>query len=139
MSLDDPSTGDGTAARWGQLLDELCGFVGARLSQQRAQLDRSTGAIDDRLITSSRGVRLATLSVLLGASAQVREARGDGVTVEVQGGVLRDRVWLRVSIRGPSGGIELRESVLAAASDLVAADDTAEVRRDGYDLVIWSA
>jgi len=132
-SLDDVER----APDWGRLLDALVGFVGERLTQLRATLVRFTEEIDDRPLALG-SVREATLSVLIDACRQVRDARSDGMTVELHGRVLRDQTCLRVAIHGPSGPIELDEQAGARLEDLLA--DSADVRcqRDAGALVIWA-
>ena len=132
-SLDDAER----APDWGRLLDALTGFVGERLTQLRATLVRFTDDIDLRPVALG-SVREATLSLLVDACRQVRDARSDGMTVELHGRVLRDQTCLRVAIHGPTGPVELDDRTAAQVEDLLA--DSADVRcqRDAGALVLWA-
>lgn len=126
------------APDWGQLLDALVGFVGERLTQLRATLVRFTDEIDQRPV-AREALREATLSLLIDACRQVREARSDGMTVELHGRVLRGQTCLRVAMHGPDGPIELDERTVVQVEALLG--DAADVRcqRDAGALVLWSA
>ncbi len=132
-SLADPDR----APDWGRLLDELGGFVGERLTQLRANLVRFTDDIDDRPAEPSC-VRMATLGVLVGACIKVRDARSDGMTVELHGRVLREQTCLRVAVHGPEGAVELDDELATQVGDLLGDDERVRCQRDGPALVIWA-
>ncbi|MFO7567793.1 MAG: hypothetical protein R6X02_34440 [Enhygromyxa sp.] len=133
ISLDDAER----TPDWGRLLDAMTGFVGERLGQLRATLVRFTDEIDRRPV--ARGcVREATLGVLVGVCRQVREARSDGMTVELHGRVLRDQTCLRVALRGPTGPIELDEQTVVSVEDLLGDAPDVRYQRDAGALVLWS-
>ncbi len=129
---------DGRAPDWGSLLDELGGFVGERLSSLRATLVRFSDEIDPRSVAPA-SVRAATLALLVGACNLVRDARSDGMTVELHGRVLDERACLRVAVRGPEGPVALGEGLADTLDDLLAAEPDARCQRDGPALVLWSA
>lgn len=122
---------------WGSLLDALAGFVGERLSQLRATLVRFTDEIDRQPVALGV-VREATLSLLIEAARQVRDARSDGLTIELHGRVLQGRTCLRVAVHGPSGPIELDEQTLAQVEALLGQQGEARCQRDAAALVLWA-
>jgi hypothetical protein len=122
---------------WGRLLDALVGFIGERLSSLRATMVRYTDEIDHRPVALGC-VREATLSLLVDACRQVRDARCDGMTIELHGRVLRDQTCLRVAVLGPTGPIELDEQTAAQLDHLLGDDPDVRYQRDAQALVIWS-
>jgi hypothetical protein len=132
------SLGDAQRAPdWGRLLDALTDFVGERLGQLRATLVRFTDEIDRRPIALGC-VREATLGLLVEACRQVRDARSDGMTVELHGRVLRDQTCLRVAVRGPTGPIEPDEQTTQLLEDLLGDASDLRYQRDAEALVLWA-
>jgi hypothetical protein len=125
------------APDWGRLLDALVGFVGERLTQLRATLVRFTEEIDRRPVPLG-SVREATLSVLIEAVRQVRDARSDGMTLEISGRMLQAQACLRVAVRGPTGPVELDEQTITQVEALLGDSADARCQRDGGALVIWA-
>ncbi|HVH99458.1 MAG TPA: hypothetical protein VM869_12120 [Enhygromyxa sp.] len=123
---------------WGRLLDALAGFIGERLTQLRATLVRFTDEIDHRPVALGP-VREATLSLLIEAVRQVRDARSDGMTVELHGRTLQDRTCLRVAVHGPTGPIELDERTFTQVEALLGDSADARCQRDAQALVLWSS
>lgn len=125
------------APDWGRLLDALVGFVDERLTQLRATLVRFTDEIDRRPVALG-SVREATLSLLIEAVRQVRDARSDGMTLEISGRMLQAKACLRVAVRGPAGPVELDEHTIAQVEALLGDNAHARCQRDGGALVIWA-
>jgi hypothetical protein len=126
------------APDWGHLLDALVGFASERLTQLRATLVRFTDEIDHRPVALG-AVREATLSLLIDACRQVRDARSDGMTVELHGRVLREQTCLRVAVHGPTAPVEFDERSVAQVEALLGDADDVRCQRDAGALVLWSA
>lgn len=122
---------------WGRLLDALVGFVGERLTQLRATVVRFTDEIDRRPVALGC-VREATLGLLVDACRQVRDARSDGMTVELHGRVLRDQTCLRVAIHGPTGPVELDQGTETMVEALLGDSPDVRCQRDAGALVLWA-